>query len=190
MEEQKISHNKVPTNKSLEEGSFTKFVRGEDDLVGYVAYSLYKEHKIRWLESVEGWDESDHVQQEEVDKYFYSLHLKDESIANFRLQAEQQLEETFEILLENTIPEKIAELFDKLKEDAKVEARLEIVRETIENTLREQVPAQVDASIKKTYRSGRTKWVENIQIALVITVAGTALIPTVKYLWGLVSSYF
>ncbi|OOV86878.1 hypothetical protein [Oceanospirillum linum] len=69
---------------------FNDLVQGDDDFVGMVAYSVYKQEKVRWIQKHHD-DSGSYPTPEEMQTYFYNQHSRPESIKRYRDEAESQL---------------------------------------------------------------------------------------------------
>ena len=81
---------------------YTKLVHGEEDMIGHIAYSLYKKHKIEYINSkkVEGQELTD-----EDLKPFNDISSVDSAIQNYRIQAELILQDFTNEALEESLTE-------------------------------------------------------------------------------------
>lgn len=107
----------------LPEGShktFTHYVKNKNDLVGFVAYSIYKQHKISFL-SREFASTGNPASQDKVDA-FCSSYGNPEQVNLLRERAEKLIKDLNQVLLDDSI-RKVQEdyevlLVQKLKEGA------------------------------------------------------------------------
>lgn len=51
--------------------TYTDLVKGDDDLIGHIAYSIYKAEKLAWTKSFESANNGQEPTQDEVDRYFH-----------------------------------------------------------------------------------------------------------------------
>lgn len=105
----------------LPEGShktFTHYVQNKNDLVGFVAYSIYKQHKISFL-AREFAATGEAASQEKIDA-FCSSYGNPEQVNLLRERAEKLIKDLNQVLLNDTIGKVQADyevlLVEKLKE--------------------------------------------------------------------------
>lgn len=112
-----------PTPESTEDTSlwthkaYSLYVRHEADLIGLVAYSLYKQHKISFLKN-------EHVRTKkpatpEIVKAFCDAYSEPNQVALLRGKAENLLEELNEELLDDAVNGLNIQYNDRLKKELK-----------------------------------------------------------------------
>lgn len=76
-------------------------VQGDDDLIGQVAYALYKKEKHAWVERF--WDEHDQEPTDDDVASFHCFICSEENIDRFRLQAKSIVQETINSVTAETL---------------------------------------------------------------------------------------
>lgn len=71
---------------------YSKLVSANDDLVGLIAYGIYKKHKIEFIEKMKS--DTGHDPTEAECQAFYSTSTTDSQLKNYRIQAETMISET------------------------------------------------------------------------------------------------
>lgn len=71
---------------------YSKLVSANDDLVGLIAYGIYKKHKIEFIEKIKS--DTGHDPTEAECQAFYSTSTTDSQLKNYRIQAETMISET------------------------------------------------------------------------------------------------
>ena len=82
-------------------GIFSALVQDDSDLVGHVAYALYKREKLKFCEA-ESKRTGNAVTQQSIDAFILSCNL-DTRIASYRSEAERLLEQMTEYVLADAI---------------------------------------------------------------------------------------
>lgn len=89
---------------------YSKLVLGSDDFVGQIAYSIYKQDKINFIEKFK--QENSDKDPEELDfVHFHKFSSTDSAIQSYRLKAELILQE----FLNNSLEEAIDEATDEIR---------------------------------------------------------------------------
>lgn len=70
---------------------YSKLVSSEDDLVGLIAYGIYKKHKIEFISKIK--DETGREPNEEECRSFFAASNTSSQLRNYRSQAEDMLSE-------------------------------------------------------------------------------------------------
>ena len=71
---------------------YTKLVQADEDLVGLIAYGIYKKHKIEFIEKIKA--DTGHNPTDDDCQAFYSTCTTDSQLGHYRMQAEAMLSET------------------------------------------------------------------------------------------------
>ena len=98
---------------------YNKIVRDERDVVGHIAYALYKSSKIRHIEKYKE-ENNNREPTEEVLERFHSISCQDDQIERYKLQATAILQD----FLDNTL----AETTQKIEAENKAK-QLEILKQ-------------------------------------------------------------
>lgn len=98
---------------------YTKLVQGEDDMIGHIAYSLYKKHKIEYIEDKKA--EGTALTDEEL-KPFNDISSVDSAIQNYRIQAE--------LILQDFTNSALEESFEEMQKQA-INNHSEILKEVV-----------------------------------------------------------
>lgn len=85
----------------LSHRTFTKYVENKDDLVGFVAYSIYKQHKISFLER-EYQKTKQRASQDKVDAFCES-YCHPEQVELLKERAEKLIQNMHQLLVVNAI---------------------------------------------------------------------------------------
>ncbi len=70
---------------------YSKLVAAEDDIVGIIAYGIYKKHKIEFITKIK--DEQGREPSDEECRSFFAASTTDSQLGNYRHQAEAMLTE-------------------------------------------------------------------------------------------------
>ena len=92
---------------AVQHSTFSSLVQDDDDLVGHVAYALYKREKLKFCEA-ESKRTGNPVTQEAIGVFILSCGL-DSRIASYRSEAERLLEQMTEYVLADAVKEFRAE---------------------------------------------------------------------------------
>ncbi len=66
---------------------FDQIIEDDNDFVGMVAYSIYKQEKIKWIK-LQHEKSGAYPTSEEIDKYFHNFASSDDVLKRYRTQAE------------------------------------------------------------------------------------------------------
>lgn len=88
---------------------YEKIVNEENDFIGKIAYSIYKEDKINFINSFYSTNDRNPTQDEL--KWFHEISSTDSSIERYRLQAENLLQQ----FLDNTLSEALNDATDEIR---------------------------------------------------------------------------
>ncbi|WP_298772680.1 hypothetical protein [uncultured Shewanella sp.] len=66
---------------------FDEIIEGDDDFVGMIAYAIYKQEKIKWI-NVQYEKTGSYPVKDEIDRYFHDVASTPDSLARYRQQAE------------------------------------------------------------------------------------------------------
>jgi len=75
---------------------FDQIIEGEDDLIGMVAYSIYKQEKIKWIKRHKE-KTGKYPEKEAIDQYFHDFASTDHVLKRYRNQAEEVVNRTFQL---------------------------------------------------------------------------------------------
>lgn len=100
---------------------YEKIVNDENDFIGKIAYSIYKEDKISYINTF--FDSNHRPTQEEL-RNFHEISSTDSSIERYRLQAENLLQQ----FLDNTLSEALTEATEEIKSNQILLIREEVKR--------------------------------------------------------------
>lgn len=96
---------------------YKKIVQGERDVVGHIAYALYKDAKIKYIENYKAKNNGDEPTEDSLE-YFHSISCLDEEVERYRLQATAILQDFSQNTLEETkkkMDKENADLIKKIK---------------------------------------------------------------------------
>ncbi|EJX7569996.1 hypothetical protein V9K24_001993 [Vibrio cholerae] len=114
--------------------AFGDIVKQDQDFIGHVAYSLYKDKKVKWIKNYKE-KQGRFPTDDEIHDYFTSFHSSEENIKKFRDDAERMLNEYF-------LHSYAAEL-DSYKEELKNEAIIEKINKPLLVSIKESVIASL-----------------------------------------------
>ncbi|EPM7943095.1 hypothetical protein ACTQ8U_000784 [Vibrio fluvialis] len=114
--------------------AFGDIVKQDQDFVGHVAYSLYKDKKVKWIKDYKEKQQR-YPTDDEIHNFFTAFHSSEESIKKFREDAERMLNEYF-------LHSYAAEL-DSYKEEVKNEAIIQKIHKPWMVSIRESVLASL-----------------------------------------------
>ena len=89
---------------------YSKIVDDDTDVIGHIAYALYKEQKIKFIKSKKGDDPNKHLSEEEW-QHFNEVTCTDDNICRYRLQATE--------ILQNFMDDVLSETIEQIESDAK-----------------------------------------------------------------------
>lgn len=81
---------------------YNKVVHDDADIIGHIAYSMYKEEKIRFTENFKKEHNGGHPTEEDI-KYFNDINSTDSSIERYRFSASLVLQSFLDSSLSETI---------------------------------------------------------------------------------------
>ncbi|EOB4245196.1 hypothetical protein ACIL2N_000960 [Vibrio metschnikovii] len=114
--------------------AFGDIVKQDQDFIGHVAYSLYKDKKVKWIKKYKE-EKGSFPTDDEIHDFFTSFHSSESSIKKFREDAERMLNEYF-------LHSYAAEL-DAYKEEVKNEAIIRKIHKSFFVSIRESVAASL-----------------------------------------------
>ena len=79
---------------------YKELVSADDDLVGLIAYGIYKKHKIEFITKIKR--EQGREPSDEECKSFFAASTTDSQLRNYRSQAETMLSEWWVMLLQKS----------------------------------------------------------------------------------------
>ncbi|MFS1930556.1 hypothetical protein BCU25_016310 [Vibrio cyclitrophicus] len=118
--------------------TFGDIIEEEGDFVGYVAYALYKEQKVKWIHAYKE-KTGEFPTPTQIEVYFNTFHSSQDCIDKFREDAER--------MLNGYINYSFAEELDAYREHVKNEAIVQQVHKPFWVGVRENVVAGIVASI-------------------------------------------
>ena len=114
--------------------AFGDIVKQDQDFIGHVAYSLYKDKKVKWIKDYKE-NKGSFPTVDEIHDFFTAFHSSEASIKKFREDAERMLNEYF-------LHSYAAEL-DTYKEEVKNEAIIQKIHKPWLVSIRESVLASL-----------------------------------------------
>ncbi|WP_019518753.1 hypothetical protein [Faucicola boevrei] len=93
-------------------------VTDENDLAGAIAYSLYKQHKVEWLEKIRQQNNGNEPTPEQLAQ-FHQLSLLPSSIEHYQLKANKIVGDFLSFSLENAIEQLNENTNQKIQEQLK-----------------------------------------------------------------------
>ncbi|EGU39420.1 hypothetical protein [Vibrio scophthalmi] len=118
--------------------TFGDIIEEEGDFVGYVAYALYKQQKVKWIYNYKD-KTGDYPTPSQIETYFTSFHSTPECIDKYRDDAERMLNEYIDF----SFSEELSAYQEAVKEDEIVKA----VHKPFWTGVRENVVAGIVASL-------------------------------------------
>lgn len=118
--------------------TFGDIIEEEGDFVGYVAYALYKEQKVKWIHAYKE-KTGDYPTPSQIETYFNTFHSSPDCIHKFRQDAERMLNEYIDF----SFSEELAAYQESVKEEAIVKA----VHKPFWTGVKENVVAGIVASL-------------------------------------------
>ena len=89
---------------------YSKLVEDDTDVIGHIAYALYKEQKIKYIDNKKKGDDSKHLSEEDW-QHFNEVTCTEENIQRYRLQATE--------ILQNFVDDALRETIKQIESDAK-----------------------------------------------------------------------
>ncbi|MFA0438620.1 hypothetical protein AB4560_01605 [Vibrio sp. 10N.222.51.C12] len=117
--------------------TFGDIIEEEGDFVGYVAYALYKEQKVKWIHNYKDTN-GDFPTPTQIETYFNSFHSSQDCIDKFREDAERILNEYIDF--------SFSEELDAYREHVKNEAIVQQVHKPFSKSVWENLTAALLAS--------------------------------------------
>lgn len=99
---------------------YSKLVQDQYDFIGKIAYSIYKEDKINYINTIK--DKNNREPNDNELESFIMISSQDSYIERYRLEAENLLQ----IFLEHTLSEAIEENIEKVKDNYAITIRNEV----------------------------------------------------------------
>ncbi|WP_052729836.1 hypothetical protein [Photobacterium halotolerans] len=96
---------------------FSDLREHDDDFIGHVAYSLYKDQKVKWIHHFNDKN-GRYPSSDEIDQYFTSFNSSEESIAKYRDDAERMLNDFFDY----SFQEELMSYKESIKNEAIIQA--------------------------------------------------------------------
>ncbi|EPJ1367633.1 hypothetical protein ACTEZJ_001517 [Vibrio fluvialis] len=97
--------------------TFCDIIEEEGDFVGYVAYALYKEQKVKWINAYKD-KTGDYPTPTQVEVYFNTFHSSQGCLDKYREDAERMLNDYIDF----SFSEELAAYQEAVKEEAIVKA--------------------------------------------------------------------
>lgn len=91
---------------------FEDLIKDENDFVGKVAYSIYKQEKVRWIQHHKEKHE-EYPSKDIIQKYFHLPNSRPETIARYRSEAEDSVNDFIRL----TLSEELTSYKEALKDD-------------------------------------------------------------------------
>lgn len=117
---------------------FDDMIEDDNDFVGKVAYSLYKQEKVAWVKHFNSKN-SVYPTKEEIQKFFHVPSARPESIKRFRKEAE--------LVVNNFINITLSEELTSYKESLKDDAVLLQIKKPFRSSVLESLTAAILASV-------------------------------------------
>ncbi|MBH0028515.1 hypothetical protein I6F43_18880 [Pseudoalteromonas sp. NZS71_1] len=117
---------------------FDDMIEDENDFVGKVAYSLYKQEKVAWVKHFKTQN-TDYPTKDEIQKFFHVPSARSESIKRFRNEAE--------LVVNNFINLTLSEDLTSYKEALKDDAVLKQIKKPFRASVLESLTAALLASV-------------------------------------------
>lgn len=117
---------------------FDDMIKDDNDFVGKVAYSLYKEEKVSWVQHFKNKNGA-YPTKDEIEKFFHTPSARPESIQRFRTEAE--------LLVNKFINVTLSEELTAYKESLKDDAVLQQIKKPFKTSVLESLTAALLASI-------------------------------------------
>lgn len=92
---------------------FEDMIDDDNDFVGKVAYSLYKQEKVAWIKHFKS-ENTEYPTKEEIEKFFHKPSSRPESIKRYRKEAESVVNGFINL----TLSEELTAYKETLKDDA------------------------------------------------------------------------
>ena len=89
---------------------YSQIVEDDTDVIGHIAYALYKEQKIKFIEKKKDGDAEKHLSEEDW-HHFNEVTCTDENIQRYRLQATE--------ILQNFVDDALKETIKQIESDTK-----------------------------------------------------------------------
>ncbi|MEZ8060480.1 MULTISPECIES: hypothetical protein [Vibrio] len=118
--------------------TFGDIIEEEGDFVGYVAYALYKEQKVKWIHNYKDTT-GDYPTPTQIETYFNSFHSSQDCIDKYREDAERMLNEYIDF--------SFSEELEAYQEAVKEEAIVQAVHKPFWTGVKENVVAGIVASV-------------------------------------------
>ncbi|MDR1543503.1 MAG: hypothetical protein LBS50_03630 [Prevotellaceae bacterium] len=81
---------------------YNKLVSGHDDIVGHIAYSLYKEEKQRYIENFKSKNNNSHLQEADLN-HFHEISCLDSALERYQLIASAILQQFLDETLKESV---------------------------------------------------------------------------------------
>lgn len=118
---------------------YSKLVDGEDDVVGTIAYSIYKRDKIAFIEEYKNKNNGQHPAESDF-KQFHEMICTEGHIDRYHMQAYNILNS----FLNETLSETAAQINDDCKN-----SHQQMLKEIVENTVNDIIDNKVSDIVKK-----------------------------------------
>lgn len=96
---------------------YTKLVQADEDLVGLIAYGIYKKHKIEFIEKIKA--DTGHAPTEDECQTFYFTCTTDSQLEHYRMQAEAMLSETISSIAREELTNYERDMYKNFKSEIK-----------------------------------------------------------------------
>ena len=101
---------------------YSQIVEDDTDVIGHIAYALYKEQKIKFIEKKKDGDAERHLSEADW-QHFNEVTCTEENIQRYRLQATE--------ILQNFVDDALREIIKQIESDAK-KNQADILTEIVE----------------------------------------------------------
>lgn len=118
---------------------YSKIIEGEDDVVGTIAYSIYKRDKITFIKEYKNKHNDQHPTESDF-KQFHEMICTEGHIGRYRMQAYD--------ILNSFLNETLSEMAAQINDDCKNNHQ-SMLKEIVENTVNDIINKKVSDIVKK-----------------------------------------
>ncbi|WP_415720318.1 hypothetical protein [Photobacterium ganghwense] len=124
--------------------TFGDMVEGDGDFVGFIAYSLYKEQKVKWIKAYKDRN-GEYPSSDEIDTFFTHYQSSPDCVNKYRDDAERMLNDYFDFCF--------SEELNSYKQTVKEEAIIETINKPFKTAVMENLTAGIVASVLTAFFS-------------------------------------
>lgn len=115
---------------------YSSLVTGNDDFVGKVAYSKYKQEKLDWINNHKKGHSGQSPSNEQLDEFFYPTYNDQKTIKRLREAAERDLQDLMQLTLSEELKKNREEILkDEILKSVKTPLRTRITDGMISSIL-------------------------------------------------------